>query len=233
MAHSLQKEEQLPDETARSFPRFIVTGFGPFGGVKDNPTTVIVRKLQGYLEQSSATHLAALLDDCILLETSAQDVNRTCDRLEAELAKVDGGHENKRILLHLGVDESSSMFKLESCAYNEATFRIPDQQGYQPLNVSIFDEEEYQCCLRTSLKLEGVADSMTQRFPNITTKISTDPGRYVCNFVYCTSLQRFEKANTGICSLFLHVPPFSKVPEEQQLDYIAGLLEALAEAHKA
>ncbi|KAG7356394.1 pyrrolidone-carboxylate peptidase [Nitzschia inconspicua] len=222
---------------SNSVPRIIVTGFGPFGGVTDNPTTVIVRKLRSFLEQADKfAHLATLVEDCIILETSVQDVNQTCDRLEAQFSKNSGEGEKDEeqtrrttiILLHLGVDEGTSIFKVESCAYNEANFRIPDQQGRQPRNVSIFEEEEYQSCLRTSLDVQNLAQCMKRCFPHIGTMISTDPGRYVCNYVYCCSLQRFGKLDASICSLFLHVPPFSAVPEQQQLEYVAGLLDALA-----
>lgn len=138
------------------------------------------------------------------------------------------------ILLHLGVAEGAKEFRLEACAYNEATFRIPDQQGYRPRNISIIEAEEYQKCLRTSLDVNRLAQEMSHRFPYISTMISTDPGRYVCNYVYCCSLQKFGKAEDGsICSLFLHVPPFSAVPEVEQLFYVSGLLEKLADMVQA
>lgn len=217
-------------------PRFIITGFGPFGSVLDNPTTVIVRKLRSYLEEASQTSLASSIDDCIILETSAQDVQRTCDRLQATLLKdhndtIDGdsGSKSPVILLHLGVDEGGKSFKLEACAYNQAKFRIPDMQGFQPNNDPIFEEEEVAACLRTSLNVDRLASSMENRLPEVSTKVSTDPGRYVCNYVYCCSLYRFGKVDSSICSLFLHVPPFSVVPENTQLEYVSNLLEVLTE----
>jgi pyroglutamyl-peptidase len=232
MSDAKQAQEDISPVTANLTPRFIITGFGPFGGVKDNPTTVIVRKLRSFLERTEETaQLASLIEDCILLETSVQDVNQTCDRLQQDFLK---GAENndsplrRRILLHLGVDEKSTLFKLESCAYNESTFRIPDQQGYQPCNVSIFEDQQYKSCLRTSLNVDELAQIMTRRYPQVKTQISSDPGRFVCNYIYCCSLVRFGKAVTNVCSLFLHVPQFTIVQEEQQLEYVAALLGALA-----
>lgn len=35
------------------------------------------------------------------------------------------------VVLHLGVDAQATHFKLESVAANEATFRVPDQRGWQ------------------------------------------------------------------------------------------------------
>jgi pyroglutamyl-peptidase len=231
MDEAKQAQEEFSAVISSPEPRFIITGFGPFGGVKENPTTVIVRKLRSFLEQTNETaHLASLIDDCILLETSVQDVNRTCDRLQIDFineGSKNGSPPRSRILLHLGVDEKSQSFKLESCAYNEATFRIPDQQGYHPRNASIFEDQKYKSCLRTSLNVEELAQIMTKRFPQVTTQVSTDPGRYVCNYIYCSSLVRFGKPDTGVCSLFLHVPQFAIVQEEIQLEYVATLLGVL------
>jgi pyroglutamyl-peptidase len=233
MSEATHTQEYLSAVTSSLTPRFTITGFGPFGEVKDNPTTVIVQKLQSFLERTKETaHLASLIDNCILLETSVQDVNRTCDRLQTDFLKRGDNDEpppTSRVLLHLGVDEKSTYFKLESCAYNESTFRIPDQQGYQPRNISIFEDQEYKSCLRTSLNVDELAETMSKRYPQITTKVSTDPGRYVCNYIYCCSLVRFGKADTtNVGSLFLHVPQFTVVGEQQQLEYIAALLGSLA-----
>lgn len=217
--------------------RFIVTGFGPFGDVHENPTTIIVKKLCAFLKQERGDWeaLAKLIDDCIILETSTQGVKKICEQLQNGSTKESSDGTSRKILLHLGVDESSKCFKLEACAYNQATFRIPDVRGYRPFNESIFEEEQYAACLRTSLDVEHLAQVMTERFPSIATKVSTDPGRYVCNYVYCSTLQHFGNSSSrGDCcsSLFLHVPPFDVVPEEQQLEYVASLLEALTQSEE-
>jgi len=304
---------------------FVITGFGPFGGVKDNPTTVIVRRLDSYLrspsnfsdesdetrdpngddggggDDHSASHISAngsvvadLVKEYVVFETSAHDVNETMDRIRKEHIEVaasaaatttdskdtDGTTTGRRILLlHLGVGRSTG-FRLESCAYNEATFRIPDQKGYQPNEEPIVSDpcHEVGQCYETSLDLEGLQRQMKRDFPGVATAISTDPGRYVCNYVYCKSLEvslphstrnqsrddvgsesttvattrtteplatiareENESSTLGrdnddtnfLCeSLFLHVPHFAIVPEEEQLAYVAGLLKNLtAVAH--
>jgi len=259
----------------------VVTGFGPFGGVEDNPTTVIVRRLDSYLRSSSGAIVADMVKDYIVLETSAKSVNETMDVLRTEcadaaaLAAVNASNDIGRtvprwLLLHLGVARSKG-FRLESCAYNEATFRIPDQRGYQPTREPIVSnpKDEVGQCYETSLDLEGLKKTIERDFPNISTVVSTNPGRFVCNYVYCKSLEvamkysaRKESLKSGvddstqpptsntitgsfnekggtkngenasshfICeSLFLHVPHFSIVPEEEQLAYVAALIKNLA-----
>mmetsp|Transcript_21409 Transcript_21409/g.50971 ORF Transcript_21409/g.50971 Transcript_21409/m.50971 type:complete len:127 (+) Transcript_21409:561-941(+) len=126
---------------------------------------------------------------------------------------------------------------------------------------------------------------MERDAPGITTAISTDPGRFVCNYVYCKSLEvarpysgphrtppsthstptgkiagsgttttdttsaaignrsvatgddvgtrREMDAGFRCESLFLHVPHFSIVPEDEQVAYVAALIKNLAEERDA
>ena len=264
---------------------FIVTGFGPFGGVGENPTTYLVRQLDAYLRSSGSSNdsssdgssssndknetdesvlLADLVKEYIVLETSAEDVCKTMDRIKREYidTTTSSSSTTKRIvLLHLGVGRSE-YFRLELCAYNEATFRIPDQKGYQPKLVTIVSSDrgdELGKCYKTPLNLERLSETLQNEFPHIGTSISTDPGRYVCNYVYCKSLEISSNINTSassennnynsnnkdaddgdedednnknivVCrSLFLHVPHFTIVPKKEQLAYVSGVLQALTE----
>jgi pyroglutamyl-peptidase len=289
---------------------FVITGFGPFGGVKENPTTVIVRRLDSYLRSlpegtpggdseetepinvnpndNKTSHkavngpsVADLVDEYVTLETSARDVNETMDRIRRNRIEVAarevaddtttrGTSTRKILLLHLGVGRSEG-FRLELCAYNDASFRIPDQRGFRPSKEPIVSDPSKPVghCYETSLDLETLQKQMQKDFPSISTVVSTDPGRFVCNYVYCKSLEAslpysgtndsprtksddpplFMPSDTGTntksgneqrdkkgsadtdfsCqSLFLHVPHFATVGEEEQLAYVACLLENLA-----
>lgn len=55
---------------------------------------------------------------------------------------------------------------------------------------------------------------------------SDDAGRFVCNYVYYHSL-RFSEKN-GTKSVFVHVPLFSTINAETQMQFVASLLEVLA-----
>ncbi len=213
---------------------FVVTGFGPFGGVEENPTTVMVRKIDSYLrsqdESTSSSCVADQIRECLILETSAQAVDEALERIQKDYCCSDS---SKILLLHLGVGRSEG-FRLESCAYNEATFRIPDVKGYQPKEEAIVTSDSVGQSYPTSLDLNALQKQMENDFPNISTVISIDPGRFVCNYVYCKSLEVANTVNntsTSSCcceSLFLHVPHFAIIPEEQQLAYVAGLIRNLA-----
>ena len=237
---------------------FVITGFGPFGGVEANPTTVIVRKLDAYLrarDESSGNgpKLADLVKEYIILETSAQAVNETMARIQSEQSCVASDtnetaiakDQQKIIFLHFGVGRAL-YFRLEHCAYNEATFRIPDQKGHRPTGKAIVESDPVGLCYKTSLNLKSLQEQMEKDFPK-RTLISQDPGRFVCNYVYCKSLEVASALNSkqakstletnssghqsnNICyeSLFLHVPHFTHISEEEQLAYVAALIQNLA-----
>lgn len=262
---------------------FIVTGFGPFQDSKVNPTMILVHKLVAYLKAKEAavteqpSHLPVTvvpalssMTQTLVIETAADAVHEEMNALSEQITSKQGG-EKKVVLLHLGVNYRGTHFQVESCAYNEADFRIPDERGYQPRNKAIVDAYPVGASLETLLDVpalvtflnatdNGGADKQEQHknlrsvannnSPSILAKSSIDPGRFVCNYVYCYSLDKFQcshlaaaaprssdtdteapapaaKTESNVRCLFLHVPPFSVVSEEEQLRVVSNLMEAL------
>ncbi|KAL8157080.1 hypothetical protein AgCh_001974 [Apium graveolens] len=127
--------------------------------------------------------------------------------------------------LHLGVNSASIKFAIEQQAVNEATFRCPDELGWQPQQLPIvpadggISQTRETCC-----SVEAILDILKEEGHSVT--ISKDAGRYVCNYVYYHSLLFAEQK--GHKSLFVHVPLFSKIKEETQMEFVAALLEAIA-----
>jgi len=78
--------------------------------------------------------------------------------------------------------------------------------------------------MQTTLPVEEITKSLANKGYDVMT--SDDAGRFVCNYVYYHSL-RFAEQN-GTKSLFLHVPLFSTINEETQMQFAASLLEVLA-----
>jgi pyrrolidone-carboxylate peptidase len=61
-----------------------------------------------------------------------------------------------------------------------------------------------------------------------TIRTSTDPGRYLCNFVYCQALQLSEALHSKPLSLFVHVPHVSDGPATLDLDeQLASILQKI------
>jgi pyrrolidone-carboxylate peptidase len=74
------------------------------------------------------------------------------------------------------------------------------------------------------LNFSELVDHQLQHFPSVQSTISTDPGRFVCNYTYCYSMHHVRRP-----CLFLHVPKFEVVSKEVQLEYVACLLQKMVE----
>lgn len=117
------------------------------------------------------------------------------------------------VVMHLGVNYRGERFHLEQCAYDEATFRVPDENGYIPHESRILscdDNDPSSPALgrridtaldinrlcrslsknetRKSPSINGEAVQEVERSHDVT--ISVDPGRFVCNYIYCLSLDQ-------------------------------------------
>lgn len=195
---------------------FVVTGFGPFRNAKDNPTTVISRKLKDYVKNSD---LDLQITSTLVIETSAEAAQHETDRLKEQFVAKEGN----TVLLHLGVNFRGTHFQLEQCAYNEAHFRIPDEKGYQPRNKKVIDG----CDLTLTTRLD--VERLQKDIGLESVVVSTDPGRFVCNYTYYCSLSKLQEGEGSVYSLFLHVPPFSTIPEEEQLRVVTLVMKAIRE----
>lgn len=78
--------------------------------------------------------------------------------------------------------------------------------------------------VKTCCSIETILKILKEKRYEVT--ISDDAGRFVCNYVYYHSLRFAEQQ--GHKSLFVHVPLFSRIDEETQMQFIASLLEAIA-----
>lgn len=193
-----------------------MTGFKKFHGVAENPTEAIVEEtgLPSGVTLGSCTVLDAAGDGALpllykVLESGISNVTET----------------TKLIWLHLGVNSGSTRFAVEWQAVNEATFRYPDELGWQPQKLPIVLEDgEISIIKKTSCSALAILEKLKSKSYNVI--LSDDAGRFVCNYVYYHSLRFAEQK--GHKSLFVHVPLFSKIDKETQMRFVHSLLEAIA-----
>lgn len=278
--------------------KFIVSGFGPFHGVQDNPTSEIVAKLIPFLQQQHKNdpscyyhpELLATNTRTMIIETSAEGARKQIDTIAEEIRIENASNDSTTstivVVLHLGVNTCGTSFELERCAYNDATFRVPDERGYCPYREPIIEGIPSSNSndnappilpigtrLNTLLNVSNIIETIRNLEPNGSSSSnnsnnnnihrlihpSTDPGRFVCNYTYCYSLNKFDASelhdnknarnnsdtngttllslpnatnnsnipNVVVRCLFMHVPPFSIVPEEQQLRMVATVMNAI------
>ena len=82
-------------------------------------------------------------------------------------------------------------------------------------------------CAFTSLNTTQLYETLTKKHKwtqNI--YISSDPGRFVCNYTYFLSLSHCT-GKDKVLSLFVHVPPFEVLQEDTQLQFLEDLMTSI------
>ena len=228
----LLSDDVLATETDDFPVRFLVTGFGPFAGVQRNPTMDIVGSLSHYIKKQGYAMLSEALVETTIIVTAARVaqswLNDTCTRLRDQK----NSSSTTVVMLHLGVNTGARHFQLESCAWNEATFRVHDENGWKPTKEAIFENLPVDACVKSSLDVYSLVEELKgAKVVDVPILVSRDPGRFVCNYTYCYSLGKcsdLEAEGVSIKSLFLHVPSFEVVEKETQLALVVTLMEAIA-----
>ena len=201
--------------------RVHVTGFGPFGGVASNPTSALIERLQ----RDAPSVDGAIVWSARVVETSVDGVDAFL-RSSREHRDVECGD----VFLHLGVHSSATGFNLEANAFNEASFRIPDERGAQPWKKAINSSDgPITQFLECPIDIDALSLAMHRRGYSGVMR-SEDAGRFLCNYIYYGS-QRRCRAEGG-AAIFVHVPPFTVLSEAAQYEQLLALIAALASVQK-
>ncbi|KAK5838731.1 uncharacterized protein LOC108476112 [Gossypium arboreum] len=202
-----------------------VTGFKKFQGIAHNPTETIVNNLKNFVESKGLLPAGVTLRSCTVLETAGNGALPVLLKvLESGISGIDTKNEHV-IWLHLGVDGGARKFTLEQQAVNEASFFCPDELGWQPMRQPIVtDDGGISRKRQTTCSIEAILRFLKNK--GYAAMTSNDAGLFICNYVYYHSLRFAEQK--GHKSLFVHVPLFSTINEETQMQFVASLLEAIA-----
>jgi pyroglutamyl-peptidase len=195
----------------------LVTGFGKFNGILDNPSKKIIEALMK--EETLSKDKLKIGNKTMHLDIFETSVEATSNYISSNNIIYD-------MIIHIGVCGSGDCIKLEQIAYNNMTFRVPDESNYQPNKVVICDNNEMRLdyALNTSFDVHLLCEQLhTNGLTNV--KVSSDPGRFLCNYVYFKSLNFQKNNNMKMNSLFVHVPKEEIISIDQQIDYIKKLLE--------
>ncbi|XP_071707532.1 uncharacterized protein [Rutidosis leptorrhynchoides] len=202
------------------------TGFKKFNVFATNPTETLVSSLKSYVEKTGLP-LGVSLGSCTILETAGDGALATLQKvLESSVSSDNKSSSAEVVWLHMGLNGGASKFAIERQAVNEATFSCPDELGWQPKRLPIVPEDgEITRIRETACFIDAILEFL-KNIKGCDAMISDDAGRFVCNYVYYHSLRFAEEK--GHKSLFVHVPPFSRINEETQMQFMVALLEAIA-----
>jgi pyroglutamyl-peptidase len=172
-------------------PRVLITGFGPFPGVPENPSGWLAEALaERWLsaEPERPIHARILPTEW----EAAALMPRLCETLQPD------------VMIHFGVCEQARTFRIERSAHNRVAARV-DACGTLPASPVIFaggaarlDTPFPAGALARHLKANGVA-AVT----------SHCAGQYLCNYLYYHALDWAGRQAGSRHVLFVHIPPLS------------------------
>lgn len=207
--------------------RITLTGFGVFPGVTENPTELIIQTLQ---EKGSG-----VASEYHILKVSVEDVLEYCSyqqqqEQQEQQQEQEQSSQEPHLIIHLGVNSSIDCMNFEQYAYNNMTFRVQDQTGYQPENQCILSNYSLDESLQTDFNLDLILQQIRHSSSSsYRCNISTNPGRYLCNYIYFQSLNRAQQCGRSKYIVFLHVPPLDVMNLEEQVKFIELSIPLLVE----
>lgn len=183
--------------------RILVTAFGPFDGRAENASLLALRGLKKAFP---------------MLRTRVLPVDMVVApaRLKQALRRI-----RPDALIMLGEAAGSKTIRLETTAWNEIDFRIPDIAGRQAASRPI--RRGAAAKLSSTLPLAEIHDLFLSGGHPAT--LSHDPGRYLCNQIFYLALRHLE--GTPCPAGFIHLPLASEYLTENAVDALGGVIQFL------
>jgi pyroglutamyl-peptidase len=185
--------------------KILVTAFGPFAGRAENASSLAVHGLKRRFPD---------------LRTRIFPVDSVIapSRLKQALKTI-----RPDALVMLGEAAGSRYLRLETTAWNEMDFAIPDIAGRQPRSQAIHagGPESLKATLPI-LEIHSVLAKTGHRISQ-----SHDAGRYLCNQLFYTALQWLKTRDLACQAGFIHLPLSADCPTDESVEILLGLIELL------
>lgn len=166
--------------------KILVTGFDPFGGEKINPAIEAVKLLPDAIEGAEIKKLEIPTE----FDKSAEVVRQAIAEFHPDY------------VLDVGQAGGRAELTPEKVAINYDDGRIPDNNGFQPMNRTI--HEDGQTAYFTQLPIKAMVQAI--RAAGIPARVSTTAGTYVCNHIMYQVQYMRDKEFPNINAGFIHIP---------------------------
>jgi pyroglutamyl-peptidase len=168
----------------------LLTGFGPFPGAPRNPTGPLVERLA----RSRNPAFAGVRRAAHVFHTSYAAVDREFPALLA-IRRPD-------IVLMFGLAQRTRHVRIETCARNAISQRIPDAAGHFPVTAAIASG----AAAILPLRAPALHFAAAARLAGVAAAPSRDAGSYLCNYLCWRACEAAEKPGGPRLIAFVHVP---------------------------
>ncbi|WP_195266114.1 pyroglutamyl-peptidase I [Clostridium sp. 1001275B_160808_H3] len=166
--------------------KILITGFDPFGGENINPALEAVKKLPD-----------TILDNEIIKLEIPTVFRKSLETIEENIIK-----HNPDVVISVGQAGGRFGVTPERVAINIDDARIKDNEGNQPIDISIFEDGE--AAYFSNLPIKAMVKEMVDN--GIPASVSNTAGTFVCNHVMYGILYLIDKKYPNIRGGFIHVP---------------------------
>ena len=166
--------------------KVLITGFDPFGGESINPALEAVKLLP---ETISGAEVIKLEIPTVFRKS---------------LAKIEEAMELHKPDIVISIGQAGGRFQVtpERVAINMDDARIKDNEGNQPIDVTIYEDGE--AAYFSNLPIKAMVQEMKDG--GIPAAVSNTAGTFVCNHVMYGVLYMIDKKYPGVKGGFIHVP---------------------------
>lgn len=173
----------------------VVTGFGPFPGVPDNPSAALVEALRS-------------TPGLLPLDTRYRVIDVGYGAVEPALSAILA--DPPAALVMTGYSRLANGLRLERRAHD---FCSPDREDAFGMRPDLLAREgaglrEY--CEQLAADLPGIAGRVMQE--GIACTLSDDCGAYLCNHIYHRALLRIAAEGAETLAAFVHLPAIAGSP---------------------
>ena len=199
--------------------KILISGFDPFGGEPVNPACELLGILDG-----------KLLDGyCIVTKKIPTARFRAAEMLHSAITR-----EDPIMILALGQAGGYSEIAVERVAINVDDYRIPDNDGNQPVDEPVV--EGGPVAYWSTLPVRSIVRAM--REVEVPAFVSNSAGTFVCNHLFYRLMRFLEEEGDVRRGGFIHVPYMLEQAERLgqpglSLDAMARGLEAAVRAAAA
>ena len=173
--------------------KLLLTAFTPFGGESVNPALEAVKQVKDKISNL----------DIVKLEVPTV-FNKSIKTVIEAMEK-----EKPDYVLCVGQAGGRVGITPERVAINIDDARIPDNEGNQPIDRTIYSDGEN--AYFSNLPVKAMVESIKKE--GLTSSLSNSAGTYVCNHLMYGVLYHIDKIYKGMKGGFIHVP---YIPEQTE-----------------
>ena len=166
--------------------KILVTGFEPFGGEDRNPSAEVVEKLP---DKISGAEIIKLIIP-VVREKSSTEIKKAVEKFSPDM------------ILSIGQAGGRSDISVERMSVNLDDYRIPDNEGNQPVEEPVVSDglDGYFCTVPVKQMVKAISEA------GVSAQESLSAGTFVCNHVMYRTLHLLNTCYPDKKFGFIHIP---------------------------